>query len=552
VLGVGGYGCVYLATDRLARNRRVAIKKAVILDSDMRTTFEQEATIMRDLDHPNICKVFESYDEGRNVFLVMEYCEGGTLLDRVVEHERLEEVVAADITHQVASALKYAHGRGIAHRDLKAENVCFCSKDLSNNHVKVIDWGVGACFTGLRRMRSCVGSAAYSAPEVIEGKSCYTAACDLWSLGIIMFVMLTGELPFGEFGLEREAMNDDDEDEILCMPALESIPAWRSIPEQARNLIRGLLQQDPLERAGVDDVISHEWLVRREDAASGLDSAAARQILSNVQRFGEKSSFSALCAAVVVRQLDAQHLEGLRQVFREMDTNGDGVLQLHEVRAGFERLFGDVNDGSIGELFTRLDLDGSGCIDYTEFCAAGLGAHLDDEVGALKAAFRSFDVFGSDGRLTKEEIQQVLANADISHVWSPCSLEGAACSALEHFDLDGDGSLNFGEWRRLLRGQSGLSDVEEPTLDASGEEDEDFWSPAPPSARTRLSGSSPEGLEETLAAAGATSPEGFAEPGEEKTLESNVGWGLWEILRSGLSSMGLLGPDEPGTDEPAA
>ena len=128
-LGAGGYGSVFLAKDKKMAGRLVAIKKAIMLDSEMRENFQQEVHIMKELDHPNICTVYESYDDGRYVYLVMEYCSGGDLFDYLLrqseKQENLPEVQVIEVVRQVTSALMHAHDKGIAHRDLKPENVCF-------------------------------------------------------------------------------------------------------------------------------------------------------------------------------------------------------------------------------------------------------------------------------------------------------------------------------------------------------------------------------------------------------------------------------------------
>merc|ERR1719330_2330003 len=170
-------------------NRRVAIKKVIIHDQEKKKAFQKESDIMKALDHPNICKLLETYEQGRFMFFVMEYCEGGEVFERIMDHGLIVERETADIVKQAASALYYAHNAGIAHRDMKPENICFCSPEANNNQIKVIDWGLGFYF-GEARMKSAVGSPSYAAPEVLDAKpgaAGYSSACDVWSLGVMMY-----------------------------------------------------------------------------------------------------------------------------------------------------------------------------------------------------------------------------------------------------------------------------------------------------------------------------------------------------------------------------
>merc|ERR1711904_102853 len=108
--------------------------------------FKREIAIMKELDHPNICKLLETFEHGRHIFFVMEFCEGGEVFERIFEKGNVSEKLTSEIIAQVASALRYAHGRGIAHRDIKPENICFATTDKGDPHVKLIDWGLGRCF----------------------------------------------------------------------------------------------------------------------------------------------------------------------------------------------------------------------------------------------------------------------------------------------------------------------------------------------------------------------------------------------------------------------
>ncbi|CAK0894669.1 unnamed protein product, partial [Prorocentrum cordatum] len=228
-VGAGGYGKVYVASDRFTPARKVAIKKVLVFDEEKRIAFKKESSIMKTLDHPHICKLLETYDQGRHMFFVMEYCEGGEVFDRIMDNGLISESSTAGIARQCAGALKYAHSHGIAHRDMKPENICFVSSDLSNDDIKVIDWGLGFYFGETQRMSSAVGSLTYAAPEVLESStgSGYDATCDVWSLGVLIYVMLCGKPPFwGNYQAQLKRMKAE------TFPMSDS--TWQSISDDAK------------------------------------------------------------------------------------------------------------------------------------------------------------------------------------------------------------------------------------------------------------------------------------------------------------------------------
>jgi len=443
-IGSGGYGKVFVAQDRQVQGRKVAIKKVMVFDEAKKKAFQNEVSIMKTLDHPNICKLLETYEQGRFLYFVMELCEGREVFDRIMDNGQIEEATTADIVKQSASALKYAHTRGIAHRDMKPENICFATNDPKDNHIKVIDWGLGFYF-GEARMSSAVGSLTYAAPEVLEARAVdgYSSACDLWSLGVLVYVMLCGKPPFwGNYAEQLKRMKKES------YPLSDS--TWQAISKEAKHLIKGLLRANPKDRMPLDEVLNHRWL---GNPAGRMDAGISRQVLSNMKQFSKTSQFFSLCVASVARQLDHHRLRDVHRVFCEMDTNRDGVLELNEVKAGFEKIFGKESQEvqQVEAMFARLDLDGSGQIDYTEFCAAGIGERMSTEESVLWAAFKAFDVHDDNNSISKEEIKQVLRSADVDKVYTSEACDDLSDELFARYDKNGDGSLDFDEFMKLMR-----------------------------------------------------------------------------------------------------
>lgn len=151
---------------------------------------------MRQLDHPNIVRLFEVFQDDKRFYLVTELCTGGELFDEITKRSHFSEADAALITKQVLSAVAYCHSKNICHRDLKPENILLDSKAAdSSNSIKVIDFGASQKFDPSKKMNQIYGTAYYIAPEIL--KSDYNEKCDVWSVGVILFILLSGRPPFG-------------------------------------------------------------------------------------------------------------------------------------------------------------------------------------------------------------------------------------------------------------------------------------------------------------------------------------------------------------------
>lgn len=260
----------------------------------------REISILEKLNHPNICRLRETFvpeDGGNDFYLVLELVEGGDLLDFILSHNGLTEPMSQHITTQICSALSYIHEKGIAHRDLKPENVLLTKDDPPT--VKVADFGLAKVVDSLTMLRTMCGTPNYLAPEVVmEGVRIkgYDHLVDSWSVGVIVFSMLTNTGPFIE---------DDDEPDIQRRIAGRQI-SWRILQElgistTAQEFIRRLLDVNPTTRMSLTDALHHPWLSPSAPSGSGSggagqESAATQhglgRTLSDVSELSELSEDS--------------------------------------------------------------------------------------------------------------------------------------------------------------------------------------------------------------------------------------------------------------------
>jgi len=193
-IGEGSYGSVCKARNKATKAMRAikTINKAALKSPE---AFRKEIQIMKILDHPNICKLYESFQDHRNIYLVLELCTGGELFDRIIEYGHLTEKQAALLMQNMFRAIYYMHQSHYTHRDLKPENFIFTTKEaIEKSTLKLIDFGLAREFTAEQVLNTKAGTPYYVAPQVLAGK--YDHMADMWSLGVIMYVMLCGYPPF--------------------------------------------------------------------------------------------------------------------------------------------------------------------------------------------------------------------------------------------------------------------------------------------------------------------------------------------------------------------
>ena len=198
---------------------------------------------MKSLDHPNIIKFYGTFQDQKYFHLVMEYCQGGSLLDRFIKRGKFTEPEAAKIMEKLFSAVEYLHQNGISHRDLKLDNFLFVDKS-EDSEIRIIDFGLSTTLLDLKNkgksLNSKVGTPIYMAPEVIQGD--YDERCDNWSLGVILYQLLNGHTAFK--GDKRKEVFK----QILKGEYIMDTPEYKSLSDYAKHLISKFLIVNPNHR----------------------------------------------------------------------------------------------------------------------------------------------------------------------------------------------------------------------------------------------------------------------------------------------------------------
>eukprot|EP00746_Dinoflagellata_sp_MGD_P158868 gnl/MRDRNA2_/MRDRNA2_86576_c0_seq17.p1 gnl/MRDRNA2_/MRDRNA2_86576_c0~~gnl/MRDRNA2_/MRDRNA2_86576_c0_seq17.p1 ORF type:complete len:505 (+),score=116.36 gnl/MRDRNA2_/MRDRNA2_86576_c0_seq17:88-1602(+) len=437
-MGEGSYGAVSKCTNKSTGVVRAvkSISKAQMKNLDR---FKQEIAIMKMMDHPNIIKLYESFEDHRNIYLIMEICSGGELFDRIIETGHFTEVQAAMVMQQILRGIFYMHEIKLTHRDLKPENFLFQTKDpIEKCTLKIIDFGLSCKFSEGSVLTTKAGTPYYVAPQVLAGK--YDQSADLWSCGVIMYVLLCGYPPF--YG-ETDA-------DVLTKVRLGNFTFnaadWKNVSEDAKNLIRMLLKMNPRDRYTAEQSMNHVWIKNKAPKAQAVPLQAS--LVDNLKGFRSTNKLKKAALHVIAGQLDESAIKNLRSVFLQLDDNGDGLLSVQEMRDGLTKAGLKEIPPDLQQIMEQVDSDGSGVIDYTEFLAATLDkkAYLQEDV--CWSAFRVFDRNG-DGKISMAELEQCLAGGDVEAAMGASAVK----ELMKEVDTNGDGEIDFQEFMQMMRKQ---------------------------------------------------------------------------------------------------
>ena len=271
---------------------------------------------MRLIDHPNLIKYYEAYEDERYLHIVMELCTGGDLLERLITYGSIDEGQVCVLMRKLMLAVSYLHQMRVCHRDLKPENFLFVGKELMSE-VKVIDFGMSIKPLDVREMTSFVGTPYYLAPEVITGG--YGLECDIWSLGVVMFLLLSGEQPFEGPNI-KEIMRKITSGELKFSPS-----AWAAVSPLAKDLVSRILTVDPQKRITLKDALNHSWF--QATSAPSLPIA----VLTSIKRYKVPKKLQKEVMKMMIKFLSAGDIEDLKQSFMEIDREHSGLISITDM-----------------------------------------------------------------------------------------------------------------------------------------------------------------------------------------------------------------------------
>eukprot|EP00929_Paragymnodinium_shiwhaense_P067821 TRINITY_DN3409_c0_g2_i1.p1 TRINITY_DN3409_c0_g2~~TRINITY_DN3409_c0_g2_i1.p1 ORF type:complete len:561 (+),score=104.06 TRINITY_DN3409_c0_g2_i1:86-1768(+) len=433
VLGSGLTGSVRLAACRRTsgKGQKFAVKSFKLsgLDAEERKLLTSEVEIFLQTDHPHITRLFDVYETADQLHLIMECMEGGELFDRVTEKKRFSECDAADATYQMLLAISYLHARNIVHRDLKLENFLYDRK--GSNHLKLIDFGFSRIWDPKAKMQASLGTLSYVAPEVLAQS--YTSQCDMWSLGVIVFIMLAGYMPFS--GPDSEQSKNIMRGRYVMKPH-----RWDHISADGKRFTKLLLQVDPEQRLTAQAALKHPFIVNRRNAEA---EDICPTIVDGLRSYRQASKFRRTCLQMMAWSLSNEDRAKVRGYFVAMDKNKQGTITLCELKSVLTQKF-NISDREARDIFEALDTNSNAEIHYSDFLAAMVSTRINLHDDLLMKAFKRFDRDDS-GYITEDNLREILGE----------SYKGEEIANLmKEADLLKDNRISYKEFVAYLREHS--------------------------------------------------------------------------------------------------
>ena len=396
LLGRGHFGTVRSAYRRFekAPHKLFAIKSISKknLSINHLNDLIKEVDIISSLDHPNIIKFYETYNDNYYFHIVMELCRGKDLLSRINKGINDEKIIAT-IIMKILHSISYCHSKGISHRDLKPDNIIFESPDIDSD-IKLIDFGLSKKFKSSEKLHSILGTPYYVAPEILTKN--YNEKCDIWSVGIITYLLIVGDVPF------KGKNNNDIFNKILHQKINFNYNKWKNFSKEAKNFVQLLLQKDFNKRPSAQEALNHNWFIN-------IFTKIHKSILIEPSIFIALKNYKPcnilkkLVYKYIINSMGHAELKKYKNALFAFDISHNGYVDLTELNKVFELLKNDISEEQIKKLMNASE--GKKYLNYTEFIMCCLNLKEVLKIDKLESAFRYFDI-NNDGYIDASDIKK--------------------------------------------------------------------------------------------------------------------------------------------------
>ncbi|GMH38112.1 hypothetical protein BSKO_05996 [Bryopsis sp. KO-2023] len=414
----------------------------ILAQRKLRTRVLAEIGTMKTVEgHPNAAKLREVFEDEKNYYLVMDYYAGGELFEHIISRKQgFTEDQAAAIMRDLMGFLAYCHDLGVVHADIKPENIVF-SEEGMDGVMKVLDFGLSVFCRPNQTHKNVFGTLGYCSPEMANDVT--GQKTDVWSAGVILYFMLCGKPPF------RYANKQATLCRLRQKPRVAfSEDVWDLVSNEAKAFIRALLNPNPNKRVSAKQALKMAWL---RDSLSSKRSAYKlhTETVESLKVFSQLSRLKRVFWERLARQIPEEAIGDQLAQFSGMDSDGNGVLDFHELTASLKVTRPDLTEAEVNQVFAALDVDKSGDIDSTEFVAATillLDPAYKEEMA--KSSFQRLDREGSGFVPTGEMREALLEEFGDVIVKDGCLADLDV--EIETMDANGDGVISFEEFKRAM------------------------------------------------------------------------------------------------------
>mmetsp|Transcript_181 Transcript_181/g.736 ORF Transcript_181/g.736 Transcript_181/m.736 type:complete len:624 (+) Transcript_181:3-1874(+) len=428
-LGGGAFGTVFhVQSTSTGQDRAMKVLPKTQVSADSKFV-QTEIELMLHLDHPNVVKFYESFEEAKYICIVTELCNRGDF--NKLRHGKCSEEDMRVLYRDVMMGVAYCHNLGIAHRDLKFDN-CLLSEGVHRRVGKVIDFGLSAIRQEGNHdewLNEPCGTCIFVAPEVINN-ALYGVKVDMWALGVMLYNFLTDRFPFardGEKVKTKRLLRD------ICHAELtfEHLEACAAEP-CAKELVRQLLVRDPAERLDAAAALKHEWLSSSPGVCfrGFFKKAGPECLLQRLTSFADLSRFEKVALMVAAQQATHAEVEDMRAAFLALDSSAQGTLSREDLRKGFASCGHQLSEDELEAVFRSLDVDQNERVSWVEWLSATLSSDTIASEYSAKEVFNFFDADGSQS-ISEAELQRVVgeeeANIILHDPGSPSNKKADLC-----------------------------------------------------------------------------------------------------------------------------
>ncbi|KAI3833720.1 hypothetical protein MKX03_004055 [Papaver bracteatum] len=434
-LGRGEFGVTYLCIGKESKELLAvkSISKRKLRSNVDVEDVRREVQIMKHLPmNSNIVSLKETYEDENGVHLVMELCEGGELFDRIVARGHYNERAAASVVKTIVEVVQICHNYGVIHRDLKPENFLFANKK-ENSPLKAIDFGLSIFFKPGEKFSEIVGSPYYMAPEVLKRN--YGPEIDIWSAGVILYILLCGVPPFW-------AESEQGVAQAIIRGVIDfKRDPWPNVSESAKDLVSKMLQADPKLRLTAKQVLEHSWL---QHAKKAPNVSLGDVVKSRLKQFSVMNRFKRKALRVIAEHLSVEEVEDIKVMFQKIDTDNDGIVSVEELKVGLQKFGSQLAESEVQMLIEAVDTNGKGTMDYGEFVAVSLHLQRMANDEHLRRAFSYFDK-DSNGYIELQELEDALLEDGTE------DCVDVANDIFQEVDTDKDGKISYDEFAAMMK-----------------------------------------------------------------------------------------------------